>query len=92
LAEVAGHTGIQKMIIDVIIPVSFICCRLHELVIPAKPVLSRVEGAGIQAFPAGILRNRRGICYLVPVAETVFVIPAEAGIQLFRSGPLLSQG
>jgi hypothetical protein len=30
--------------------------------------------------------------YLVPVAETVLVIPAEAGIQLFRSGPLLSQG
>ncbi len=30
--------------------------------------------------------------YLVTVAETVFVIPAEAGIQLFRSGPLLSQG
>jgi len=32
------------------------------------------------------------IRYLVPVAETVFVIPAEAGIQLFRPGPLLSQG
>ena len=32
------------------------------------------------------------IYYLVSVAETVFVIPAEAGIQLFRSGPLLSQG
>jgi len=30
--------------------------------------------------------------YLVTVAETVFVIPAKAGIQLFRSGPLLSQG
>jgi hypothetical protein len=30
--------------------------------------------------------------YIVTVAETVFVIPAEAGIQLFRSGPLLSQG
>ena len=29
---------------------------------------------------------------LVPVSETVFVIPAKAGIQLFRSGPLLSQG
>ena len=27
--------------------------------------------------------------YLVTVAETVFVIPAKAGIQLFRSGPLL---
>ena len=26
---------------------------------------------------------------LVPVAETVSVIPAEAGIQLFRSGSLL---
>jgi len=24
--------------------------------------------------------------------KTVFVIPAKAGIQLFRSGPLLSQG
>ncbi len=32
------------------------------------------------------------ICYIVFVAETVFVIPAEAGIQLFRSEPLLSQG
>jgi hypothetical protein len=41
------------MIIDVIIPVSFISCRLHELVIPAK--------AGIQAFPASILRNPMGI-------------------------------
>ena len=30
--------------------------------------------------------------YIVPVAEKVFVIPAEAGIQFFRSGPLLSQG
>ncbi len=30
--------------------------------------------------------------YLVTVAETVFVIPAEAVIQLFHSGPLLSQG
>jgi len=30
--------------------------------------------------------------YLVPVVEALFVIPAEAGIQLFRSGPLLSQG
>jgi hypothetical protein len=29
---------------------------------------------------------------LVPVSETVFVIPAKAGIQFFRSGPLLSQG
>jgi len=27
--------------------------------------------------------------YLVTVAERVFVIPAEAGIQLFRSEPLL---
>ncbi len=37
-------------------------------------------------------RKIRIISYLVPVAETVFVIPAEAGIQIFRSGPLLSQG
>jgi len=28
---------------------------------------------------------------IVPAAETVFVIPAEAGIQLFRSGHLLLQ-
>jgi len=32
------------------------------------------------------------IYQIVPVAGTVFVIPAEAGIQLFRSGSLLSQG
>ena len=32
------------------------------------------------------------IAYLVPVAERAVVIPAKAGIQLFRSGPLLSQG
>jgi len=30
--------------------------------------------------------------YIVTVAETAFVIPAKAGIQLFRSGPLLPQG
>jgi hypothetical protein len=29
---------------------------------------------------------------LVSVAEKVFIIPAEAGIQLFRSGSLRSQG
>jgi len=32
------------------------------------------------------------LSYLVPVAETAFVIPAKAGIQVFRYGPLLSQG
>jgi hypothetical protein len=37
-------------------------------------------------------RKIRIISYLGHVAETVFVIPAEAGIQIFRSGPLLSQG
>jgi len=30
--------------------------------------------------------------YLVAVAETAYVIPAKAGIQVFRCGPLLSLG
>jgi len=30
--------------------------------------------------------------YLVPVAETAFVIPAEAGIQFFWRKSLISQG
>jgi hypothetical protein len=39
-----------------------------------------------------LLPSKQLFDYLVPVAETAFVIPAKAGIQLFRSGPLLSQG
>jgi hypothetical protein len=38
------------------------------------------------------LAGPTAIYYIVTVAETVFVIPAKAGIQLFRSGPLLPQG
>ena len=44
--------------------------------------------------PAGCLVSQIRLIphYIVPVAETAFVIPAKAGIQLFRSGLLLSQG
>jgi len=38
------------------------------------------------------INGRSPMSYLVPVVETAFVIPAEAGIQVFRYGPLLSQG
>ena len=48
--------------------------------------------AKLRLGPSCLGQAETGIYYLVTVAETVFVIPAEAGIQLFRSGPLLSQG
>jgi len=72
------------MIIDVIIPISFISCRLHELVIPAK--------AGIQAFPAGILRNRMGIFLISSCCGNSICHSRDSGNPVFRFGPLLSQG
>ena len=43
--------------INIVIPILFIYCRISDLVISAKPVLSKVEGAGIQARPIRILCN-----------------------------------
>ena len=45
--------------------------------------------AKLRLGPSWLGQAETGIYYLVTVAETVFVISAEAGIQLFRSGPLL---